>query len=283
MIVIAPTINKPTSHSQGDSAVTMRPPSKNPIGARLNKFRKKPVYARARNIGLPLARKTNSHTPAPTVPSIGPPMPTKASIHALRGASFKAMIAPINGMNTGAPTLSPNRRATSKWPHSWTKISSTNPTANQTPHTMAYTHIVRSIVPPVLSRTGRNFRAGRRMNLSLAKNLTQRATATPRGATSFLRRCQPLGSGRGPNVRSGISGGAAFRSCSIVESSASSHTWVKSKSEFTFWRLFGRESSTGPGCWARDHCAGCIATRAVAPSWFARPPTCGFPHGYRRN
>jgi hypothetical protein len=33
----------PTSHSHGESAVTMRPPSKNPMGMRLNRLRKKPV------------------------------------------------------------------------------------------------------------------------------------------------------------------------------------------------------------------------------------------------
>jgi hypothetical protein len=33
----------PTSHSQGESAVTIRPPSRNPMGARLKRFRKKPV------------------------------------------------------------------------------------------------------------------------------------------------------------------------------------------------------------------------------------------------
>ena len=35
----------PTSHSQGDKAVTIRPPSRKPTGARLNRFKKKPEYA----------------------------------------------------------------------------------------------------------------------------------------------------------------------------------------------------------------------------------------------
>src|SRR6266567_418334 len=60
----------------------------------------------------PRALQTN----APKLPSIGPPMPTHASIQALRGASLSAMNAPMNGMKTGAPTLSPNFLATSKWP-----------------------------------------------------------------------------------------------------------------------------------------------------------------------
>ena len=45
-------------------------------------------------------------------------MATFASIQALRGASFNAMIAPINGMKTGAPTFNPNRFAASRCPHS---------------------------------------------------------------------------------------------------------------------------------------------------------------------
>jgi hypothetical protein len=45
----------PTSHSHGESAVTMRPPSRNPIGMRLNRLRRNPVWARARYIRLPVA------------------------------------------------------------------------------------------------------------------------------------------------------------------------------------------------------------------------------------
>ena len=56
MIVSTTMIAKPTIHNQGESAVTMRPPSRKPTGARLNRLRKKPVYASARNIGLPVAR-----------------------------------------------------------------------------------------------------------------------------------------------------------------------------------------------------------------------------------
>ena len=36
-------IAAPATHNQGDSAVAMRPPSRKPIGARLNRFKKKPV------------------------------------------------------------------------------------------------------------------------------------------------------------------------------------------------------------------------------------------------
>src|SRR5438046_5588572 len=52
----APTTPRPTSHNQGDKAVTIRPPSKNPIGARLKRLRKKPLKASARNSGVPVAR-----------------------------------------------------------------------------------------------------------------------------------------------------------------------------------------------------------------------------------
>jgi len=45
-------------------------------------------------------------------------MPTWASIHALRGASLSAMKAPMNGMNTGAPTFNPMRFAATRCPHS---------------------------------------------------------------------------------------------------------------------------------------------------------------------
>ncbi|TMQ00993.1 MAG: hypothetical protein E6L09_04810 [Verrucomicrobia bacterium] len=64
-------------------------------------------------------------------------MPTCASIHAFGGASFSAMNAPMNGMNTGAPTFRPRRLAATRWPHSWTKISNTNPTAYHQPQVCA--------------------------------------------------------------------------------------------------------------------------------------------------
>jgi hypothetical protein len=64
-------------------------------------------------------------------------MPTTDSIQAFRGASFKAMIAPRKGMNTGAPTFKPQRLAASKCPHSWIINRKTNPTAHQNPQNMA--------------------------------------------------------------------------------------------------------------------------------------------------
>src|SRR5437667_11969604 len=124
---------KPGNQSQRDSALTIRPPSGMPKGVKLKKFRKYPNQASAIKSGAPNISPNELHTSAPKVPSIGPPIPTHASIQALRGASFSAINAPINGMKTGAPTLSPNFFATSKWPDSCTNKSRTNPTANGQP------------------------------------------------------------------------------------------------------------------------------------------------------
>src|SRR5205814_5262900 len=94
----------PGSHNQRDNAVTMRPPSSIPTGVRLNRFRKYPNHASAIKIGAANNWPNALHTSAPKLPNNGPPIPTQASIHALRGASLSAMNAPINGINTGAPT-----------------------------------------------------------------------------------------------------------------------------------------------------------------------------------
>src|SRR5205809_7905032 len=124
---------KPGNHNQRDSAVTIRPPSSIPTGVRLNRFRKYPNHASAMKIGAAKNSPNALQTNAPTLPSSGPPIPTHASIHALRGASLSAINAPINGIKTGAPTLRPNFFATSKWPDSCTNKSRTNPTANGQP------------------------------------------------------------------------------------------------------------------------------------------------------
>src|SRR5215472_13816173 len=99
---------KPGNHNQRDKAVTIRPPSSIPTGVRLNRFRKYPNHASAMKIGAAKNSPNALHTNAPKLPSIGPPIPTQASIQALRGASLSAMNAPMKGMKTGAPTLSPN-------------------------------------------------------------------------------------------------------------------------------------------------------------------------------
>src|SRR5947208_11899347 len=97
----------PGSHSQRDNAVTMRPPSSIPTGFRLNRFRKYTNHASAMNSGAWNSSPKTLQINAPKLPSIGPPMPTHASIQALRGASFSAINAPMNGIKTGAPTFSP--------------------------------------------------------------------------------------------------------------------------------------------------------------------------------
>src|SRR6266568_413281 len=123
----------PGNQSQRENAVTMRPPSSIPTGVRLNKLRKYPNQASAMKSGAAKISPKALQTNAPKLPSIGPPMPTHASTQALRGASLSAMNAPMNGMKTGAPTLSPNFLATSKWPLSCTNSRMTNPTANGQP------------------------------------------------------------------------------------------------------------------------------------------------------
>src|SRR5438874_13497994 len=109
---------KPGSQSQRDNAVTIRPPSSMPTGVRLNRFKKYPNHASAKKIGMSENSPIELQASAPKDPNMGPPIPTHASIQALRGASFNAMNAPMNGMKTGAPTLSPNFFATIKCPHS---------------------------------------------------------------------------------------------------------------------------------------------------------------------
>src|SRR4029450_8617449 len=123
----------PGNHNQRDNAVTMRPPSSIPTGVRLNRFRKYPNQASAMKMGAAKISPNTLQTNAPRLPSNGPPIPTHASIQALRGASLSAMNAPMNGIKTGAPTLSPNFLATSKWPLSCTNSRMTNPTANGQP------------------------------------------------------------------------------------------------------------------------------------------------------
>src|SRR5437016_10833330 len=119
----------PGSHNQRDNAVTTPPPSSIPTGVRLNRFRKYPNHASATKIGAANNWPTTLHTSAPKLPNNGPPIPTQASIHALRGASLSAMNAPINVTNTGATTLSPTVLATIKSLVSLTINSDATPNA----------------------------------------------------------------------------------------------------------------------------------------------------------
>src|SRR4029077_21007731 len=85
----------PGNQSQRESAVTMRPPSSIPTGVRLKRLRKYPNHASPMKSDAAKNSHKTLQTTAPRLPSIGPPIPTHASIHALRGASLSAMNAPI--------------------------------------------------------------------------------------------------------------------------------------------------------------------------------------------
>ena len=54
----APAITISTSQSQGERAVTIRPPSRKPVGIKLNRFRKYPGYVSAEKNSLPVAKST---------------------------------------------------------------------------------------------------------------------------------------------------------------------------------------------------------------------------------
>ena len=86
---------------------------------------------------LPVAAAIGRHAAAPIVPRIGPASPTRASAAALPPSDFAQTTAPMKGMNTGALALTPSRRSAMTWPISWTKSSTTNPTANRQPQISA--------------------------------------------------------------------------------------------------------------------------------------------------
>src|SRR5437588_6568300 len=184
----------PGNQSQRESAVTMRPPSSIPTGVRLKRLRKYPNQANAIKSGAANNSPKTLQTSAPRLPRIGPPIPTHASIHALRGASLSAMNAPINGIKTGAPTFSPNFLATSRWPDSCTKRRKTNPKANRQPQNWVYTQIISSMVPPDFNKMGRNLRSGSRTNLSFAKNFAITTPTTAVGPSAFFTRLQAVSS-----------------------------------------------------------------------------------------
>src|SRR5215472_9542089 len=150
-----------------------------------------------------------AQTTDPIAPRSGPPIPTSASIHALRGASLSAINAPMKGMNTGAPTFRPSLRAARRWPHSCTKISNTNPMANFQPHASAYIQTHTTIDPLV-------FRNGNR-NLSLNTYLKNTTMATPTGPNSFFSFCPK--DGGGDPARDGAITGGGLSTCGISFSS----------------------------------------------------------------
>src|SRR5438445_5203297 len=224
---------KPGSQSQRDNAVTMRPPSSIPTGVRLNRLRKYPNQASAMKSGASVISPKALQTNAPKLPRMGPPIPTCASIHALRGASLSAMNAPMNGMKTGAPTFNPMRLAASKWPHSWTKISSTKPSAYHQPQVCAYSQRVRNIVPPVFNNTGKNFSTG----ISSALNFNSKTPRTPRGTKAFFNFC-PLPECGGLGV---TTGGRAWCGGESINQVQRSHGFISPQVSFP--------ARAGKGCW----------------------------------
>ena len=128
---------KPTNHIHGAIAAIARPPSSGTTGARLKRFRKKPVKASARQMSPPPRAAGIRHAAAPIEPRTGPASPTRASASALPPSDFALMRAPRKGMKMGALAGTPSRRSWMTWPISWTKSSATNPTANFQPQSVA--------------------------------------------------------------------------------------------------------------------------------------------------
>ena len=63
-------------------------------------------------------------------PKTGPASEMRALRHGVSPACWMVTKAPKNGMNVGQETCSPCRRASTTWPSSCTRISSTKPNAN---------------------------------------------------------------------------------------------------------------------------------------------------------
>ena len=106
------------------------PPSRKPMGIMLNAFRRNPRYASARSIDesrwAPIAHTTAAAMP----PAAGPANEMSEFRHGDSPACLIFTYAPMSGMNIGADTSRPCRRASTTWPSSWTRIISTKPSAN---------------------------------------------------------------------------------------------------------------------------------------------------------
>ncbi|MEI9952214.1 MAG: hypothetical protein WDO74_25315 [Pseudomonadota bacterium] len=68
-----------------ENSFTTRPPSRNPNGVRLNKFRKKPACASARNSGEWVRKNKPQATSEAAAPATGPAIATSASTSGVRG------------------------------------------------------------------------------------------------------------------------------------------------------------------------------------------------------
>jgi len=79
-------------------------------------------------------------------------------------------------MNTGAPTFNPSRFGRQQMSTFMYEYQQHKPKRKPGAQIIAYTQIVRTIVPPVLRITGRNFSTGKMMNFSLAKNFKKQGS-----------------------------------------------------------------------------------------------------------
>ena len=102
---------KPTNHIHGAIAAIARPPSSGTTGSRLNRLRKKPVNASARQKSSSVAAAIGSSAAVASEPRIGPASPTRASASALPPSERVPTAAPRNGMNTMPDGLTPSRRS----------------------------------------------------------------------------------------------------------------------------------------------------------------------------
>src|SRR6201982_1364710 len=93
---IATSAAKPTNHIHGAIAAIARPPSSGTTGARLKRFKKKPVNASACQYESPVSAHIPTQANAPTAPSTGPARPTRASAAASRPSDFADTTAPRN-------------------------------------------------------------------------------------------------------------------------------------------------------------------------------------------
>src|SRR3954451_15511811 len=210
------TANRPSAHIHGDIAAIARPPTSGTTGSRLNRFRKNPVNASARQKSLPVASAIGMHAAAPIDPRIGPARPTRASASALPPSDFDHTAAPRNGMKTGALAAMPSRRSWITWPISCTNSSSTKPIPNFQPHSRLYAATDTSMDPDVVRIF--SFGSSSRTTLIFAANFTIRraSAATPPPARLYHGfGSPPNGAGPGSGWGEGSGSGGARKSSEL--------------------------------------------------------------------
>ena len=133
------------------------------------------------------------------------------------------MTAPRNGMNIGAEALTPSRRNAITCPISWTKSSTTKPTANASPRSARRRRPRRASSPQVVSSL--SFGSSSRIVLSFAPMRPSAASRLPparfhhrrgRAEVAGALRRRTLGGDRGGSPRPGA-GWAAIGYCSIED------------------------------------------------------------------